>query len=160
LLEALSLSGRAVREIGHGPFALRFSCALRGASRGRAHRIGRLAGRACGVPAPPAAIKVLGIGGCGCDAVGHMARAGLDGVEFIGADTDEYTLGRFPEEGTALYLGRTLTGLRGVEPESGEMAALAGRGQIVEAPRGADVLILVAGMGGEHGHGGGVPGIG
>jgi len=114
---------------------------------------GGLGGALAEVPAPPPVIKVLGVGGCGCDAVGHMARAGLEGVGFIGADTDGYTLGRFPGEGTALHLGRTLTGLRETEPEIGEMAALEGRKQIVEAVRGADALILVAGLGGSTGTG-------
>jgi cell division protein FtsZ len=114
---------------------------------------GGLRGALAEVPAPPPVIKVLGVGGCGCEAVRHMARAGLEGVGFIGADTDGYTLGHFPGEGTALYLSRTLTGLEETEPEIGEMAALEGRKQIVEAVRGADALILVAGMGGSTGTG-------
>src|SRR6478672_8718958 len=95
-----------------------------------------------------AVIKVIGVGGCGGNAVEHMIDRGLSGVEFICANTDSTAR-------TQLQLGSTLTrGLgAGAKPEIGRDAAMEDRDRIAEMITGADMLFITAGMGGGTGTG-------
>jgi cell division protein FtsZ len=101
-----------------------------------------------------AIIKVIGVGGCGGNAVEHMIVRGLSGVEFICANTDAQALKRSTAR-TQLQLGSTLTrGLgAGAKPEIGRDAAMEDRDRIAELIEGADMLFITAGMGGGTGTG-------
>ncbi|MDR0251322.1 MAG: cell division protein FtsZ [Burkholderiales bacterium] len=101
-----------------------------------------------------AVIKVIGVGGCGGNAVEHMMARGLSGVEFICANTDAQALKRSSAP-IQLQLGSTQTrGLgAGARPEVGRNAALSDRDRLVELIRGADMLFITAGMGGGTGTG-------
>ncbi len=103
---------------------------------------------------PVACIKVIGVGGCGGNAVDHMIRNGVEGVEFICANTDSQALKRNLAK-TILQLGTTVTrGLgAGAKPEVGRQAALEDRDSIVDLISGADMLFITAGMGGGTGTG-------
>jgi cell division protein FtsZ len=104
--------------------------------------------------AQEAVIKVIGVGGCGGNAVDHMIDKGVEGVEFISANTDAQALKRTQAK-TQLQLGAGITkGLgAGANPEVGRKAALEDRERIAEAIAGADMLFLTAGMGGGTGTG-------
>src|SRR3989475_12647178 len=101
-----------------------------------------------------AVIKVIGVGGCGGNAIEHMIGRGVSGVEFIAANTDAQALKRSTAR-TQLQLGSTLTrGLgAGARPEIGRDAAMEDRDRIAEAIEGADMLFITAGMGGGTGTG-------
>jgi cell division protein FtsZ len=101
-----------------------------------------------------AVIKVIGIGGCGGNAVEHMIARGLCDVEFLCANTDAQALKR-STAGVQLQLGTTLTrGLgAGARPEIGRDAAMEDRDRIAEMIDGADMLFITAGMGGGTGTG-------
>jgi cell division protein FtsZ len=101
-----------------------------------------------------AVIKVVGVGGCGGNAVDHMIEAGVQGVEFICANTDAQALKR-NRASIQLQLGATVTkGLgAGANPDIGRQAAVEDRERIVELIEGADMLFLTAGMGGGTGTG-------
>jgi cell division protein FtsZ len=101
-----------------------------------------------------AVIKVIGVGGCGGNAVDHMIANGVNGVEFICANTDMQALKR-TQARTQLQLGANVTkGLgAGANPEVGRQAALEDREHIVELLAGTDMLFLTAGMGGGTGTG-------
>ena len=101
-----------------------------------------------------AVIKVMGVGGCGGNAIEHMLNAGIDGVEFIVANTDAQALKRSGSR-NVMQLGGTITkGLgAGANPEVGRQAALEDRERIKESIAGADMLFLTAGMGGGTGTG-------
>jgi cell division protein FtsZ len=101
-----------------------------------------------------AVIKVLGIGGCGGNAVDHMIQQGVGGVEFICANTDAQALRR-NQARIQLQLGASITkGLgAGANPEIGREAALEDRERIAELIDGADMLFITAGMGGGTGTG-------
>ena len=101
-----------------------------------------------------AVIKVIGVGGCGGNAVDHMIVNGVNGVEFICANTDMQALKR-TQARTQLQLGTNVTkGLgAGADPEIGRQAALEDRDRIIELLGGADMLFLTAGMGGGTGTG-------
>ena len=101
-----------------------------------------------------AVIKVIGVGGCGGNAVEHMIGKGVAGVEFIAANTDAQALKRSTAR-TQLQLGSNLTrGLgAGARPEIGRDAAMEDRDRIVESISGADMLFITAGMGGGTGTG-------
>ena len=105
-------------------------------------------------PQEGAIIKVIGIGGCGGNAVEHMIVRGLSGVEFISANTDAQALKRSTAP-VQLQLGSTLTrGLgAGAKPEIGRDAANEDRDRIMELIDGADMLFITAGMGGGTGTG-------
>jgi cell division protein FtsZ len=105
-------------------------------------------------PQEGAMIKVIGVGGCGGNAVEHMIERGLSGVEFICANTDAQALKRSTAS-TQLQLGSTLTrGLgAGAKPEIGRDAAMEDRDRIAEMISGADMLFITAGMGGGTGTG-------
>ena len=101
-----------------------------------------------------AIIKVIGVGGCGGNAVEHMITKGLGGVEFICANTDVQALKRSSAD-LQLQLGNSLTrGLgAGAKPEIGRDAANEDRERIAEMIEGADMLFITAGMGGGTGTG-------
>jgi cell division protein FtsZ len=102
-----------------------------------------------------AKIKVVGVGGGGGNALNTMIAAGLEGVDFIAANTDCQALAanRAPRK---IQLGQHLTkGLgAGANPEVGRQAALEDRERIGEALGGADMVFITAGMGGGTGTGG------
>ncbi len=104
--------------------------------------------------AQEAVIKVIGVGGCGGNAVDHMIVQGVQGVEFICANTDAQALKRNQAK-SQLQLGGEITkGLgAGANPEVGRKAALEDRERIAEMISGADMLFLTAGMGGGTGTG-------
>jgi cell division protein FtsZ len=104
--------------------------------------------------AQEAVIKVIGVGGCGGNAVDHMIEAGVQGAEFICANTDSQALRRNKAR-VQLQLGANVTkGLgAGANPELGRQAAVEDRERIVELIEGADMLFLTAGMGGGTGTG-------
>jgi cell division protein FtsZ len=101
-----------------------------------------------------AKIKVVGVGGSGCNAVNTMIRLGLQGVEFITANTDKQALDASLAT-TKLAIGQELTkGLgAGANPEIGRKAALEDYAKISEILAGADMVFVTAGMGGGTGTG-------
>ena len=101
-----------------------------------------------------AVIKVLGIGGGGGNAVAHMVRAGIEGVDFICANTDAQAL-KGARVKTGLQIGCNITkGLgAGANPEIGRQAAMEDRDRIQEVVEGADMLFITAGLGGGTGTG-------
>ncbi|MDA8127899.1 MAG: cell division protein FtsZ [Betaproteobacteria bacterium] len=101
-----------------------------------------------------AVIKVIGVGGCGGNAVDHMITSGLNGVEFIAINTDAQALKRNQAK-LQLQLGNGVTkGLgAGANPDVGREAALEDRERIAELVDGADMLFITAGMGGGTGTG-------
>lgn len=103
----------------------------------------------------PARIKVLGIGGGGCNAVDNMIRSELRGVEFIAANTDVQAL-KASMSPVKIQLGARLTkGLgAGANPEVGKSAALEDIQRIKESILDTDMLFIAAGMGGGTGTGG------
>ena len=103
---------------------------------------------------PEAVIKVVGVGGCGGNAVDHMINNGVQGVEFISMNTDAQALKRNLAK-TTLQLGTGVTkGLgAGANPEVGRLAAEEDRERITEIVSGADMLFITAGMGGGTGTG-------
>ena len=102
----------------------------------------------------PANIRVVGVGGGGGNAVNRMIAAGVQGVEFLAANTDcqALTSNRAP---TKLQLGSKLTKGLGVggNPEIGRSSALEDTEMVVEALGGADMVFVTAGMGGGTGTG-------
>jgi len=100
-------------------------------------------------------IKIIGVGGAGCNAVNTMIEAGLNRVEFIVANTDVQALGK-SHAPYKIQLGPKRTrGLgAGARPDVGKEAALESEGQIREAIEGADMVFVTAGMGGGTGTGG------
>jgi cell division protein FtsZ len=103
---------------------------------------------------PVAKIKVIGVGGCGGNAVDHMIESGVTGVEFICANTDAQALKRNRSD-NVVQLGGTLTkGLgAGANPDIGRAAAEEDRERISEMLDGADMVFITAGMGGGTGTG-------
>ena len=101
-----------------------------------------------------AVIKVIGVGGCGGNAIEHMITKNLSGVEFICANTDMQALKKSNAK-TVLQMGVDITkGLgAGAKPEIGRDAALEDRDRIAEMIDGADMLFITAGMGGGTGTG-------
>jgi len=100
-------------------------------------------------------LKVVGIGGGGCNAVNTMIRSSLNGVEFIGANTDAQALAACGAPIT-IQLGAKLTkGLgAGANPEIGKNAILEDKDRIRELLMGADMVFITAGLGGGTGTGG------
>ena len=101
-----------------------------------------------------AKIKVIGIGGGGCNAVNRMIDSGLKGVDFIVANTDLQVLNNSLAP-IKLQLGSELTdGLgAGANPEIGREAALESKAEIEEVLKGADMVFVTCGMGGGTGTG-------
>src|SRR6202047_5405985 len=102
-----------------------------------------------------AVIKVVGVGGTGCNAINRMIDAGLKGVEFIAINTDAQSL-LLSDADVKLDIGRQLTrGLgAGSDPEIGRQAAEEHRQEIEEVLKGADMVFITAGKGGGTGTGG------
>ena len=100
-------------------------------------------------------LKVVGIGGGGCNAVNTMIKSGLAGVEFIGANTDAQALSTCSAP-MKVQLGANLTkGLgAGANPEIGRNAILEDRDRVREILSGADMVFITAGLGGGTGTGG------
>jgi cell division protein FtsZ len=102
----------------------------------------------------PAKIKVVGVGGGGCNAVNRMVEVGLEGVEFLVANTDVQALdvNRAPVK---LQIGSKLTkGLgAGADPNTGRRAALEDTDAIIQALSGADMIFVTTGLGGGTGTG-------
>ena len=101
-----------------------------------------------------AVIKVIGVGGCGGNAVDHMIEQGVQGVEFISINTDAQALKRNKAR-TQLQIGATITkGLgAGAIPDVGRAAAEEDRARIAEIINGANMVFITAGMGGGTGTG-------
>ena len=96
-------------------------------------------------------IKVVGVGGAGGNAVDHMIREGVMGVEFVAANTDAQALKRSVAH-KKLRLGKNGLGA-GAKPEVGRNAAMEEREQIAESLTGAHMVFITAGMGGGTGTG-------
>jgi cell division protein FtsZ len=96
----------------------------------------------------PTVIKVVGVGGGGCNALNRMVEAGLDSVDFIGINTDAQALG-LCKATQKLAIGRQTTrGLgSGADPKKGAMAAEEDFEMIQKALKGADMVFITAGMG-------------
>ena len=101
-----------------------------------------------------AVIKVIGVGGGGCNAVNRMVEAGLQGVEFIAVNTDRQALNRCLAE-TKIQIGEKLTRGpgAGANPEVGQRAAEETLDEISAIIDGADMIFVTAGMGGGTGTG-------
>ncbi len=101
-----------------------------------------------------AKLKVVGIGGGGCNAINNMVEAGLPGVEFVAVNTDIQSL-TANSAGMKIQVGTKLTrGLgAGANPEIGRQAALEDAEQIAEQLRGADMVFITCGLGGGTGTG-------
>ena len=101
-----------------------------------------------------AKIKVIGVGGGGGNAVNRMIDAGVEGIEFIVANTDLQAL-RMSQAPMKIQLGVKLTnGLgAGANPEVGRKAALEDSDKIIEALEGADMVFVTTGLGGGTGTG-------
>ncbi len=97
-----------------------------------------------------AIIKVVGVGGGGGNAVEHMVAENIDGVEFICANTDAQALKNCSAK-ILIQLGEELTkGLgAGANPQIGREAAEEDKERIKEILKGADMVFITAGMGGE-----------
>lgn len=102
----------------------------------------------------PARIKVIGVGGGGGNAVNRMIQAGIGGVEFIVANTDQQAM-RNALAPVKIQIGAKLTkGLgAGANPEVGKQAALEDTEKLLEALAGADMIFITTGMGGGTGTG-------
>lgn len=104
--------------------------------------------------AQEAVIKVIGVGGCGGNAVDHMIEQGVQGVEFVAINTDAQALKRNKAR-TQLQIGSSVTkGLgAGAIPDVGRAAAEEDRTRIAEIISGANMVFITAGMGGGTGTG-------
>ena len=100
-------------------------------------------------------IKVVGVGGGGSNAVTTMIEGGMDGVDFVVANTDIQALNS-SKAGQKIQLGADLTkGLgAGANPDVGRRSAIESYNQIVEQLKGSDMVFVTAGMGGGTGTGG------
>jgi cell division protein FtsZ len=101
-----------------------------------------------------AAIRVVGVGGAGLNAVNRMIDAGLSGVEFVAVNTDLQQLALSDAE-IKIHIGRELTGGlgSGAEPDIGRRAAEEAYDQVKRALRGSDMVFVTAGEGGGTGSG-------
>jgi cell division protein FtsZ len=101
-----------------------------------------------------AVIKVIGVGGCGGNAVDHMIEQGVQGVEFVAINTDAQALKRNKAR-SQLQIGSGITkGLgAGAMPDIGRAAAEEDRERIADMVRGANMVFITAGMGGGTGTG-------
>lgn len=101
-----------------------------------------------------ARIKVVGVGGGGCNAVNRMIESGIEGVDFIVVNTDAQAL-QLSKADTRIQIGEKLTrGLgAGANPDVGKKAAEESREALTNALHGADMIFVTAGMGGGTGTG-------
>jgi len=102
-----------------------------------------------------ARIKVIGVGGGGCNALNTMIDLKLEGVDFIAANTDAQVL-KISQSPFKIQLGARITGGRGAgaDPEIGRKATLESMDQIRDVLAGADMVFITAGLGGGTGTGG------
>ena len=101
-----------------------------------------------------AVIKVVGVGGGGGNAVEHMVRSNVDGVEFICANTDAQALRNAATKSVLQLGGQVTKGLgAGANPDVGRQSAIEDRERIAELLDGADMVFVTAGMGGGTGTG-------
>ena len=101
-----------------------------------------------------AVIKVIGVGGGGGNAVEHMVKSELDGVDFMCANTDAQALVNMSAHTVIQLGGETTKGLgAGANPDIGRQAAIEDRERIAEMLKGADMVFITAGMGGGTGTG-------
>ena len=101
-----------------------------------------------------AIIKVVGVGGGGCNAVNRMVDAGLQGVTFIAVNTDRQALAKCKAE-VKIQIGEKISGGRGAgaNPEIGQRAAEETLDEIISYLQDADMVFITAGMGGGTGTG-------
>ena len=101
-----------------------------------------------------ARIIVVGVGGAGNNAVNRMIEENVDGVEFIGVNTDKQVLG-YCKAPTIMQIGSKITGGKGcgAKPEIGEKAAEESRDELANSIKGADMVFITCGMGGGTGTG-------
>src|SRR3989338_8004274 len=104
---------------------------------------------------PVANIRVLGVGGGGCNAVNRMIKAGLKGIDFITINTDAQAL-YHSEAPTKINIGKATTrGLgAGSNPDIGRQAAEESVDEIRDAIEGSDMVFITCGLGGGTGTGG------
>lgn len=103
-----------------------------------------------------ARIKVIGIGGSGCNAIGHMINSKVSGVEFIAVNTDAQDLHQSKAK-KKIHIGKNLTkGLgAGMNPDVGRRAAEETKEELQEVVKGSDMVFITFGCGGGTGSGGG-----
>src|SRR3982751_4437909 len=102
-----------------------------------------------------AKIKVIGVGGGGGNAVNRMIDAGIEGIDFVVANTDLQALKRSHAPGKIPWGGRLSKGLgAGADPEVGRQAALEDTDKIIEVLEGSDMVFVTTGLGGGTGTGG------
>ena len=101
-----------------------------------------------------AVIKVIGVGGGGGNAIEHMVKSHIEGVDFICANTDAQAL-KTSSASTVIQIGSNITkGLgAGADPEIGRQSALEDKEKIQQALEGTDMVFITAGMGGGTGTG-------
>jgi len=106
-------------------------------------------------PLTGARIKVIGVGGGGGNAVNRMIDAGIEGIEFVVANTDLQALKRSRAPVKIQLGGRLTKGLgAGADPEVGRQAALEDTDKIIEVLEGSDMVFVTTGLGGGTGTGG------
>src|SRR5436309_2214276 len=106
-------------------------------------------------PLTGARIKVIGVGGGGGNAVNRMIDTGIEGIEFVVANTDLQALKRSRAPVKIQLGGRLTKGLgAGADPEVGRQAALEDTDKIIEVLEGADMVFVTTGLGGGTGTGG------
>ncbi len=99
-------------------------------------------------------IKVIGVGGGGCNAVARMSEEGMEGVEFYAMNTDTQALAACGVANKLQLGARVTNGLgAGANPDLGRQAALESTDQILEMLQGADMVFVTAGLGGGTGTG-------
>ena len=101
-----------------------------------------------------AKIIVIGVGGAGNNAVNRMVEENIQGVDFIGVNTDKQVL-QYCKAPNTMQIGQKITGGKGcgAKPEIGEKAAEESREEIINAVKGADMVFITCGMGGGTGTG-------
>src|SRR2546421_671035 len=106
-------------------------------------------------PITGARIKVIGVGGGGGNAVNRMIESGIEGIDFVVANTDLQALKRSRAPVKIQLGGRLTKGLgAGADPEVGRQAALEDTDKIIEVLEGADMVFVTTGLGGGTGTGG------
>ena len=102
-----------------------------------------------------AVIRVVGVGGAGCNAINRMVEAGIRGVEFIAVNTDRQALDACDAD-VRIPVGLELTQGRGTggDPEKGEQAIRDSEEALRRALKGSDLVFIAAGEGGGMGSGG------
>ncbi|HEY9161742.1 MAG TPA: cell division protein FtsZ [Desulfomonilia bacterium] len=101
-----------------------------------------------------AKIKVIGVGGCGCNAVNNMIGSNIKGVDFLACNTDSQTLKKSLSANRVQIGSKLLKGMgAGGNPETGKSAAGESEEEIREALKGADMVFIATGLGGGTGTG-------